>query len=269
MQVLFDLARTAIALVFMLYASWSDLKIREVSNNVWIFFAPPVVTLTLVELVLYEPSQLTLYGVCVALTSALAVILFYSGGFGGADAKAFMCLALALPFYPAGLFTPVLGEVSPISRIFFPIAVFSNSVLFAALTAVAILLYNMLERVRTGKTLFEGEQGKESIGKKILILITGYKVSVNVLKAKWHVYPLEDIEEEADDKIKRKLIVLPKDEGRDQIVERLQRAADSGKIQNRVWASPGLPMLVFVTAGLIVALFLGDVIWTLVRLVLG
>jgi preflagellin peptidase FlaK len=197
------------------------------------------------------------------------VILFYSGGFGGADAKAFMCLALALPFYPAGLFTPVLGEVSPISRIFFPIAVFSNSVLFAALTAVAILLYNMLERVRTGKTLFEGEQGKESIGKKILILITGYKVSVNVLKAKWHVYPLEDIEEEADDKIKRKLIVLPKDEGRDQIVERLQRAADTGKIQNRVWASPGLPMLVFVTAGLIAALFLGDLIWTLVRLVLG
>ena len=36
-----------------------------------------------------------------------------------------------------------------------------------------------------------------------------------------------------------------------------------------VWATPGLPMLIFVTLGLIVALLLGDLVWLLVRSILG
>jgi preflagellin peptidase FlaK len=268
MQIILDATRAALSLIFLLYASWSDYKTREVSNKVWAIFAPCALALSLLGLVLYEPSQLLVYGMCFGLTAAFAIILFYSGGFGGADSKALMCLALALPFYPERLFTPILGEVSAISRSFFPITIFSNSVLFAALTAVAMLLYNMLQRLKTGKELFEGEQRKESIGKKILVLITGYKVSVDMLNEKWHIYPLEDIEEDTEQKLKRKLIILPKDEGRNDIVARLNRGVKSGKIQDKVWATPGLPMLIFVTAGLVVALFFGDIVWTCVRLIL-
>ena len=268
MQIL-DAARTSIVIAFFIYASWSDHKSREVSDKVWLLLGPISLALTLTELVYYYPSQLILYAISFGVTTAFAVILFYTGGFGGADAKALMCLALALPFYPNAILTPLAGYSSPISTMIFPITVFSNSVLFAALSAIALLLYNAIWRLKTHRDLFEGNQRKESLGKRTLVLLTGYKASINKLKEKWHVYPMEDIEVDQDKGHKRKLIILPKDEGRNEIVERLNKATESGTIKDGVWATPGLPMLIFVTAGLLVALFVGDIVWICIHLVLG
>jgi preflagellin peptidase FlaK len=262
--------RTSLALIFLLYASLSDHKTREVSNIVWTMFAPSAFALTFIELFLYpyKTSDMPLYGLSFGLTAAFAVILFYSGGFGGADAKALMCLALALPFYPENLFTPISGIISPISQTFFPITVFSNSVLLAAATVVYIFLHNIFWRKRTGKKLFEGHEN-ESFGKKVLILMTSYKVSVDKLNEKWHLYPVEDIEQNIGDGFKRKLVVIPRDENRNAIVERLSKAVEEGNIEDAVWATPGLPMLIFITAGLITALFFGDILWICVKFLLG
>jgi preflagellin peptidase FlaK len=267
-QPIFTIMRTSFTLLFLLYASWSDYKTREVSNNVWLLFAPLAFALTMIELFLYDTtSNMLSYGICFGLTSAFAVILFYSGGFGGADAKALMCLALALPFYPENLFAP-FGGISVISQSFFPITVFTNSVLLAAATAVYVFLRNIIGHLRSSRRLFEDYEN-ESLGRKILVLITGYKVSVAKLKEKWHVYPLEDIVETNEDTPKRKLVLIPKDENRNAIVERLAKAVEAGKINDAVWATPGLPMLIFITAGLIAALFFGDVVWICIRLLLG
>jgi preflagellin peptidase FlaK len=140
--------------------------------------------------------------------------------------------------------------------------------LFAAASGIYMLLRNLIWRIKTGKKIFEGTLGTESIGKKILVMITGYKVSVAKLKEKWHVYPMEDVEE-GEAALKRKLVVVPRDERRDEIVERLSKAVDAGKIDTYVWATPGLPMLIFVTIGFIVALLLGDIVWLVVSFVLG
>lgn len=262
-------AKIALSLAVLFYASWSDYKTREVSNSVWILFAPPAFALTFVELFLSDFSALPLFGLCFGLTAIFAIILFYAGGFGGADAKALMCLALALPFYPQELLSmPLSGDVSPFMQRFFPLTVFSNSIILAALTAVYLLIRNMAWRWKTGRVLFEGEQKNESIGKKILVLLTGYKVSIEKVKARWHLYPLEDVEK-TENGIKRKLVVLPKDEGRNAIVERLEEAAERGEIQEKVWATPGLPMLIFMTFGLVIALFYGDMVWNLIRFLLG
>ena len=269
--ILLDGARVSLCFVFLFYASLSDYKTREVSNTVWILFAPLAFALTFLEFAISEFPQLPfyqMYGLCFGLTAAFAIILFYSGGFGGADAKALMCLALALPFYPENLFIPLSREISPISQTFFPITVFSNSVLLAAATAVYIFLHNIFWHKRTGKKLFGEGHGNESFGRKLMVLVTGYKVPINRLKEKWHLYPLEDVEN-VDDELKRKLVVVPKDEGRNAIVEKLTRAVEAGKIQPMVWATPGLPMLVFVTVGLIMALFFGDIVWTCISFVLG
>lgn len=268
MQLFIEAAKTCISLLFFLYASWSDYKTREVSNSVWVLFAPPAFALTIAELFLFDFPALTFFGVCFGLTAAFAVILFYAGGFGGADAKALICLALALPFYPRELFSPFSGEISPFMQTFFPLTVFSNAVIFAALTAVYLLIYNLVWRWRTDKSLFEGEQREESVGKKILVLLTGYKVSIWKVKEKWHLYPLEDVEKTRDG-IKRKLVVFPRDEGRNAAVERLEEAVKNGEIPEKVWASPGLPMLIFITAGLVIALFYGDMVWNMVRFFLG
>ena len=203
------------------------------------------------------------------VTVGLAFLLFYAGGFGGADSKAFMCIALALPFAPLTLFTPILaGAVSPTSRIIFPITIFGNAVLFAAASGIYMILRNVNWHKKTKTKMFPGTLASESIGKKFLVLITGYKMSVSKLKEKWHIFPLEDVDDQVVN-LKRKLMIVPSDEGREKIVERLSKAAEEGKIDGYIWASPGLPMLIFVTLGLIVALFLGDFVWLLVRFVLG
>jgi len=256
------------ALSFLFYASWSDYKTREVSNTVWILFAPLAFALAFLGIYIYEFSQLSSYGICFGLTTAFAIILFYSGGFGGADAKALMCLALALPFHPESLPSPLSGEISPISQIFFPITIFSNSVLLAAATAIYMLLRNIFRRQKTGERLFDKGHKDESFGRKILVLITGYKTSINKLKEKWHLYPLEDVEN-VENGFKRKLVVLPKDEGRNAIVERLAEAVKRGVIRDGIWATPGLPMLIFITAGLIIALLLGDIVWICISFLLG
>jgi preflagellin peptidase FlaK len=270
MQTLVEAVKIGFTALLLLYASWSDYKTREVSNNVWMLFAPTAFALTFAELLLYDFSMFPHYGLCFALTSALAIILFYAGGFGGADAKALMCLALALPFYPKPLkpLMPLMGETSPIMELFFPVTVFSNSVILAALTAIYLLFHNIIWCWRTGRQLFEDEQREAPIGKKLLVLLTGYKVDVKKLKEKWHIYPLEDVEE-TESETKRKLLILPKDEEREAIVKRLEKAVKAGKIHEKVWATPGLPMLIFITTGLIIALIYGDIVWALIRLFMG
>jgi preflagellin peptidase FlaK len=264
-----ELTKTMIALLFLFYTSLSDYRTREVSDTVWAVMGPLGLALTLIEMYITGFSQLPLYGICFGLTSAFAIAIFYAGGFGGADAKALMCLALMLPFYPVGLPEPLLKEISPISANFFPLSIFNNSVLLAALMAIVMLLYNVSWRLKTGNRLFGGAYDNESVGRKIVILLTGYKTSVGKMKDKWHIYPLEDVEENAEKQICRKLLVVPKDEGRDAVVKRLDEEVKEGKISDRVWVTPGLPFLIFVTIGLILALFVGDLVWTGIRLVLG
>lgn len=261
MNEVLDVARVVLSLAFLIYASWSDWKNREVSNKVWILFAPLAFVLTIIQFTLYSPELLAIFGVSFAITSAMSIALFYLGGFGGADAKALMCLALALP-YPVYL-VPNVRLYLPI----FPFTVFSNSVLLAAFSAVYALLRNSWWSLRNNGKLFAGLE-KESAWRKITVLITGYKINPTQLERSPHVYPLEDIASAGSDENKRVLLSYPKDESRDQIVARISSAAKKGEIQNGVWVTPGLPMLIFITAGLIIALLVGDLIWILLRFAL-
>jgi preflagellin peptidase FlaK len=269
-EVIFAAARVAVTAAFLIYASWSDYKVREVSNRVWAIYAPIALALSIAELLLYESSKLPLFGISVGLTIGLAFLLFYSGGFGGADSKALMCIAVALPFAPEILSKPILtGGLSPISQVMFPLTIFSNAVLFAAASGIYMILRNFFWHKKTGKKMFTGPLVDEPFWKKILVLITGYKVTVAKLKAKWHIFPMEDVEADVENSPERKLVIVPHDEGRDKIVERLSKAVDAGKIDAYVWATPGLPMLIFITAGLIIALVFGDLVWLIVRFLFG
>jgi len=271
LQALLTATNIALTISFLLYASWSDYKTREVSNIVWIIYAPLSLSISLANILLYEPSRLLFFGLSFGVTTIIAVLLFYTGGFGGADSKALMCIALALPFSTERVITPFIPNgVSPLSQIIFPITIFSNSVLLAAATAVYLLFYNIIWHAKSKRKIFEGTLDHEPLAKRLLTLITGRKTAINELKEKWHIYPMEDIEEEtANNQLTRHLVIIPRDEGRDEIVNRLSEAVKTGKITDRVWATPGLPMLVFVTIGVVVSLLFGDIVWVLVTSVLG
>ena len=252
----------------LLYASWSDYKTREVSNRVWAIYAPIALALSLTQLLLFAQSQIPYYALCFGITSGLALLLFYAGGFGGADSKAMMCIALSLPFAPLAVLTPYLpNSVSPTSEFLFPITIFSNAVLFAALSGIYMVLRNVVWHKKTKTKFFPGTLTSQGVGKKLLVLVTGYKMDVCKVKEKWHLFPMEDIDDRYVD-LNRKLVIVPHDEGRDKIVERLSNAVEQGKIDCYVWATPGLPMLIFVLLGLIAALTLGDFVWLLVRFVI-
>jgi archaeal preflagellin peptidase FlaK len=267
--IIFTAAQVTLTLAILIYASWSDYKTREVSNRVWVIYAPIALILSLIQLLLYQPSQLPLFGLSFGVTVGIALLLFYTGAFGGADSKALMCIALSLPFSPLVLFTPLIeGAVSPISQVIFPITIFGNAVLFAAASGVYMILRNLVWHKKNKTTMFPGTMAKESIGKKALVLITGYKMNICKVKEKWHIFPMEDIDNDNID-LNRKLIVVPQEEGREKIVDRLSNAVETKKIDAYVWATPGLPMLIFVTLGIIFALFAGDIVWLLVRTLFG
>lgn len=255
MNEILDGVRIALCLGFLIYASWSDYKTREVSNWVWAILAPSAFALTSIQFFMFAPESLFIFALSFGVTSALSLALFYGGAFGGADAKALMCLSLAIPFYPASFPQPYSRFVSPL----FPITVFSNAVLMAALSVFYAVLRNYVWKYKTGNRLFEGFE-KESGWRKLVVFISGYKVGITELEKKEHLYPLEDFSEN-----ERKLLVVPKDEVRREVVGRIQKAKREGKLQNGVWATPGLPLLIFVTVGLIVALVYGDIVWVIVR----
>lgn len=271
LQELFAVARVVVSLAFLVYASWSDYKTREVTNRVWSVYAPIGLSLSLIEILIFNLGRLWLFGLCVSLTVGISLLLFYTGGFGGADSKALICISFTLPFFPSILFTPILsGGLSPLSQTLFPITILSNAVLVAASSGIFLLIRNLFHKATTGKPLFEGTLAKESLGKKILVLVTGQRFPISTLKAKWHIYPLEDIGENCfDGQPQRKLLIIPKDEGRDEIINRLSDAAEVEKISSKVWATPGLPMLIFVSIGLLLALSLGDIVWILVSYLFG
>jgi preflagellin peptidase FlaK len=89
------------------WAAWRDVRTRRLPNRLW----TPLVAIGLLTLALDASSHLPLttvddrlffvrVGVSVLILVPLAYGLWWLGGFGGADAKALMTLAVLLPTYP-------------------------------------------------------------------------------------------------------------------------------------------------------------------------
>ena len=240
-----EFLRVLISIFFFLVSSWYDYKFREVPNGVWVLFAPIGFALTFTqyyaEYVFEGTYHIFLYWLLsVGITTAISFLLFYAGFFGGADAKALICLSITLPYHPA--FSPIcLGA----KIIIFPLAVLVNAIFFSSLLVLFITGYNLIRYIHDRGDMFRGFKHEPS-WRKIIVFMTGIKVRPEKIKNA-HYLPLE-YHVERSGGIARHLKVSPKIEGDIQIIE------GSGE----VWATPGLPFLIFITAGFIAALFLGD-----------
>jgi len=249
--------RLIVTFAFLLFASWSDMKTHEVSNKVWIFFGPLAFVLALIDS-LRAPllESLTFFGSSLIVISVLAVALFYLGFFGGADAKALICLSLAFPTYPNGIF-PSLGYILPI----FVMSVFNNAIVLSALSAFGILIMNVKWKLRTGKDFFIGLE-TEPLCKRILVLVTGLKIKITELEKKPHYYPVELIEELPDGKFRRHLQIFVRVlEANDKTrANKLKELVTQGKLSDEIWATPAMPFLVFITLGFASTPVFGDIL---------
>ena len=134
------------------YAAWLDVRTRRVPNVVWLPLAG--LGAVLLGAGLFDRAPLTglgdrwflvRAGLSVGFVVPLAYVFWRLGGFGGADAKAFMTVALLFPTYPVyelGVFgaggplaeLPVVGTEVGV----FSLTILSNTVLLGALYPVAL-----------------------------------------------------------------------------------------------------------------------------------
>ena len=258
-----DLVALIVSLGVLIVASLSDLKTREVSNRFWTIFAPIGASLFVARIV-FSPADAVVLLVSAVATIVVSFLLFQFGAMGGADSKALMCLALALPVAPSFLL-PLWR--APLAFYPFPIAILVNSFLFSFSMMFILLGKNLFSRSSVGKGLFQGFE-KESILRKALVLLTSYKTSFSALQSSTHLYPAEQVAVVDSKPVRQLHLVSSVEEERDKLVAGLKGYKDQGLFSDGVWVTPGLPHLVFMTASLVVTVVFGDLLmWLFFRAV--
>ncbi|MGC8849929.1 MAG: prepilin peptidase [Candidatus Bathyarchaeia archaeon] len=237
------------SLGFLGYAAYSDLKTREVDDLVWLLYGPTGLLLTLLRL-LQERGLWRILSASIALTSAVALLMAYMGLFGGADAKAFICLSLANPVWPWS--KPLLGWIHPL----YPLAVLYNTYLLSTVVVPYALARNIRYALRRGG-LFQGFE-EAPASSKLLAILTGYKVNLGELE-KGYLYPMERIV----DGERRFSLLFDAEADREELLEELRRGCKAYGVEE-AWATPGLPLLTFTLPALLLTSLLGDVLVNLI-----
>ena len=251
-----DLLAVFFSLIFLGYGTWNDLKIRQVSNTVWILFLPIAIILTGLRVFLQKELIL------ISLLSIFIIILisflgFYSGMMGGADSKAYICIGVAMPLYPS--------FVNSFFHPFFPLAVFINSFIISSTVFIYSFLRNIFWIFFKKESLFLGFEN-EPLWKKLLVLISGYKMSVKDLERKIRYFqPIEEVKMEDSVAHRNFRIVTKVDDIDFQSFNNLMKKRTNEKLPNYVWVTPLLPMILFIILGYIITLFTNDIIFTIFR----
>lgn len=166
----------------------------------------------------------------------LAYGLHYTGLWGGADAKALILIAVAFPVYPQMWFMPSLNQGFGILAF----STLSNAVIFSP----AVVLYVFFKNLRQG--LREG---------RLLHYFTGYRVDAD------RIPPFHNLLEYINgEKVKRVNRGIEPD---DKMLADLKKAKNKGKVE-KVWVTPGLPFLVFITTGFIISVLIGDILFEVI-----
>ncbi len=239
---------------FLGYASVEDWRKREVPDKVWLGLGGVGGALTAYDVYSYfqiaglsrDVVSFLMIPIVISilLTCVLAYVIFQSGLFGGADAKAFMAISLMMPLLPFDLSTPLpLLPISSITNPFFPLSVFNNSVLLSALMAVYILGRNLYWRIIQKRPLFN-DLPPLSPARRFLALLTGYKVPTSTAE-----------------KLRFYRVLTQSFNGHLQLRLRSDEEKVSPELAasvKEIWITPLLPMMIFILLGFTFALVFGD-----------
>jgi preflagellin peptidase FlaK len=256
-----DTLSILVTLFFFSLGSYYDMKTREVSDRVWLAYAPIGIGLTIAHLVV-DASAFFLVAISAGVTVLIAFGLFYLGLFGGADAKAILCLGATMPLPPSS-YQPIIGYVHP----FFPLVVTITSYLCSTSVIIWLGLSNLGRYISRGNRIFDGLR-EESLWKKVLASVTGYPVEQAKLRSTFYLYPMEEVVETGFAAHREFKLFVSAEEDRAQELSKLEYQLNRMGYEGEIWATPGLPHLVFLLLAIIVTVILGDPLFgTVIRLV--
>ena len=226
-----DAMRVALISATMIYSSYSDWISREVDDKVWIVSGIVGGILTTLDLVLiWSFRYLTLTLISIAIGCILAYAFYYFGFYGGADAKAIMVISISLPlYYPPMRLHPFTGLAS-----------LSNGLLLSLIIPISMLILN-LSTILRGEKIFEGFEHESKI-RKLAAIFLGMKVKDARRRRFW--LPLEE-----------------ERNGRRYFSFNILTFELKKPERDDCWVTPGLPLLLFITAGFLTFILLGDVIY--------
>lgn len=243
-----------VSLLFFVIGSIYDLKTREVSDKIWVAYGIAGLANTLIRF-LMEPSIILLSVISIAITTALSLGLFYFGLFGGADSKAMICLGLTIPTPPI-ILQPIVGFAHPV----FPLVVVILGFVCSASVAVWFGIRNLAAYFMSGTKMLEGLE-QEPRSKKVLAFFTGYPADQLKLQSEFYLYPIEEIVEDPSGPRRSLKLLFSAEADREKLLSDFNKGLTSLDYHGKVWVTPGLPLLVFILAGLIIALTVGDPIF--------
>ena len=234
------------------YSAYSDLRTREVSNRVWITYLPTASIILGLRL-FTNPQLLIISLTSIGLMACLSFAMFYIGLFGGADCKAFICLSIALPTYPFH-FEWLLGSVNPI----FPLTVLYTTYFLSLSTILHIVAKNLDWKYKKRQDLFKDLE-ETSLSKRAIALLTGYKTNFETLRQKVYLYPMEEVSRDPTRPYRRLRLFTSAETDRDELVRKLGESLSASE-KGEVWVTPGMPLLLFALAALILNAFVGDIL---------
>jgi len=221
------IVRMIAAFVMLGLASFFDLKKREINDILWIGFSALSALLIFLSPDIW--ASLRIVGVSLII-APIALVLWRFGVFGGADAFCLIVLASLAP-----MFTLNTTQITPFSTL-------TNAAILSVTPLFVNLFRNVVSILRKDD-IFEGLD--ETRTKKMIAVFIGYKAKNP--KYSFSLERVVDGKKRLDFSLKH--------------AEQALFCNDHG-----VWVTPGVPYVLYITAGFVIQVLYGDIIFNVIRL---
>jgi preflagellin peptidase FlaK len=248
--------------ITLLYASYRDIRERRVPFRTWypmLVIAVPMAAWTYISLIGHDFRLASGYIILVIVFCVLFYVLAaYLHLFGGADAWALIFITACIPLFPV---EPYFGYPA---LAFFPLSVLVNAMLLNLATPFGIFIMNVLKGNRAPfQYMFigfpvEGANIEDAFG----FIIEEFTEENGHLKRRFL---------SIRDAILRMVAGQRRMYTRDlkRFPEQYTRELALSRKAGMVWISYGVPFIIPITAGFITALFMGDLLYTILTMVTG
>ncbi|MEO9278175.1 MAG: A24 family peptidase C-terminal domain-containing protein [Nitrososphaera sp.] len=219
--------RIILALVMLLTASFLDIRKREINDMLWIGFGAISVVLIFFDTDVWHIIFTLAFAMIIA---PVALLLWRLGIFGGADALCLIVLAALAPMQ-----TLNNTQITPFTSL-------TNAAIFSIAPIFVNIVRNMIAVLRK-EDLFKGVEASKL--NRAMAFCIGYKAK-NIPKYSFSIERMTDGIRKLDFSLKH-------------------AENETFCTAENTWVTPGIPYIIYITAGFITQIFYGDLILNMIQ----